>query len=248
MSFFKIDVCLIGSRRPDVLEKTLESFSLLCFKHFHIERFIVNLDPIFGTKNDEQLCIRILERFFPYFDITIPSMPNFCNAVKTVWSKSTGDLIFHLEDDWIAKRDISDELLSHFKNNNQITQISFNTKEKSWRKATHGDFHEFRKYRRILGIKIPLFKKVPIFTTSPSIIRGDFARNAAFLMKSAFDAEKQFYSGVNMDLQKFCAGYRNMVIGDGPDFWIEDIGRNWSESRGIKKLSANSISRWEIES
>ena len=59
----KIDVCMVAGRRPDLIQTTLDSFNANLFRNFTVERFIVNIDPVFGSDDDQARCSS--RRIFP---------------------------------------------------------------------------------------------------------------------------------------------------------------------------------------
>ncbi len=124
-------------------------------------------------------------------------------------------------------------------------QVSFHTADQNWDIRRKGHFHQRNEYGRLLGIKIPLFRTFPKFTTSPSILRGTFARRCAEMMDLSRDPEKQFYSGVNPALEGYVAGYRNYIFSPERKPVIRDMGREWREQRNIRKVIANATSIWE---
>ncbi|OOG67930.1 hypothetical protein B0E45_20470 [Sinorhizobium sp. A49] len=204
----------------------------------------LNLDPVFGSPEDHAACIQIVRDHFPDAVIFEPEQPGFCAAVARVWSASTSEYVFHLEDDWISLREMGQELLEPFADPS-IMQVSFHTADQNWDIARKGHFHQRNEYARLLGIKIPLFRTFPKFTTSPSILRGNFARHCAGLMDLTRDPEKQFYSGVNPAMEAYVAGYRNYIFSPEAKPVIRDMGREWREQRNIRKVITNSTSTWE---
>jgi hypothetical protein len=240
----KIDVCLVAGSRPELLQTTLTSFREKLFRNFDVARLIVNIDPIFGPERDREECTAILRAFFPSSEISCPEAANFCSAVRTVWQSSSADFILHMEDDWVLERDVSTDLMRETFSEAPVAQVSFNCKEKNWDTGKKGSYHYAKKNYEFMGLKLPVSRRVPRFTTSPSFLRGDFARRCAALMDPGFDPEKQFYSSVNAGLESFVSAYRNFVIGSGPEFWIRDIGRDWRNERGIQKKNIESRSVW----
>lgn len=240
----KIDVCMVAGRRPDLIQTTLDSFNANLFRNFTVERFIVNIDPVFGSDDDQARCREIIHSFFPTAQISEPAEPGFCAAVKRNWAASEAEVIFHMEDDWLLRRPIAPADIAGFQDNPRITQICFNHANKRWPVSEQGPFVSGRKRKKFLGLPTPFRTKAPQFTTSPSFLRGSFARACASLMDQNFDPEKQFFKGVNKPLEEYVSPYLNMVLGEGPDYMILDIGREWRTSRGIKKSLVNKQSVW----
>jgi hypothetical protein len=149
-----------------------------------------------------------------------------------------------MEDDWLLRRPITPADIAGFQDDPRITQICFNHANKRWPVSEQGPFVSGRKRKKFLGLPTPFRTKAPQFTTSPSFLRGSFARACASLMDQNFDPEKQFFKGVNKPLEEYVSPYLNMVLGEGPDYMILDIGREWRTSRGIKKSLVNKQSVW----
>lgn len=240
---FVVDVCIVSGRRPGLLSETLESLSNRVFRHLKLGSVYMNLDPIFGDEADHAACIAHFRERFPGQKIFEPQTPGFAAAVQRLWLATTADFVFHVEDDWIALTDIGEGAFEPFREPS-IAQVSFHTAEKNWDVQRDGHLHRKNEYFRIAGINVPKFTSRPIFTTSPSLLRGDFARECAQLMDVAKDPEKQFYSDVNPRLQAFVAKYDNYIFSPENQPVIKDIGRVWRDSKGIRKITENSSSVW----
>ncbi|MDR6815862.1 hypothetical protein J2X76_001016 [Neorhizobium sp. 2083] len=187
--------------------------------------------------------MRVVESYLPSASFFRPGQPGFGAAVKRLWSNTRSDYVFHLEDDWVALTELGEEIFSPF-SDPRVMQVSFHTADQNWDIAKHGHIHERNEYARFLGIKIPLFRTFPKFTTSPSILRGSFARQAASLMDEARDPEKQFYSGVNAKLEELAAPHKNYIFSPRQTPVIRDTGREWRDNRKIKKVIENTTSYW----
>ncbi|CAI9416484.1 hypothetical protein ANOBCDAF_03732 [Pleomorphomonas sp. T1.2MG-36] len=240
---YPVDLCIIASRRPDLLSLTLSGFSSRVFSNMIIDRVFVNIDPIFGGDLEHSQCIHAVLQHFPTAKIFEPNVPNFCAAVRRVWGATEGRFVFHLEDDWVPLYSMGDELFEKF-DVAGVAQVSFHTIDRRWDIRRKGNFHHSRVYRKILGVKMPTNRYFPRFSTAPSLLMGDFARACALRMIDAYDPEKQFYSGVNVSLQDYVSPYKNYIYSiDGMPV-IRDLGREWSAKRGIVKHVADSKSIW----
>lgn len=238
-----IDLCIVATRRPDLLAQTLASFQEKIFGTLDLSGAYLNLDPAFGSVEDHRACVEIFRSHFPDSVIFQPKSAGFCAAVARLWAATSADYVFHLEDDWIALRDMGGEILAPFKDP-AITQVSFHTADQNWDIRRKGHFHRRNEYARLFGIKIPLFRTFPKFTTSPSILRGGFARHCAGLMDLSRDPEKQFYAGVNPALEAYVAPRRNYIFSPEARPVIKDMGREWREQRHIQKVITNATSTW----
>ncbi|MEI2298056.1 glycosyltransferase family 2 protein [Ensifer sp. MJa1] len=240
----KIDLCIVSTRRPDLLATTLKSFSDQVFSNFEIENVLVNLDPLFGDEDDHARCAELVRTIFPRSVLFEPDRPSFPMAVQRLWSSTRSEFVFHLEDDWVALEDIGEAVLSPFADR-QVAQVSFHTKEKKWDVKRNGHFHRRKEYLRILGIKIPTFTTFPIFTTSPCILRGEFGRECAKLMDVSKDPEKQFYYGVNPELERYVSKSKSFVYSPNNTPVIADIGRDWQKLKNVRKVIRDAASYWE---
>ncbi|KQS80874.1 hypothetical protein ASG25_04930 [Rhizobium sp. Leaf384] len=237
-----IDICVVAGRRPDLLEATLRDFQDRCFRFLDISACFVNIDPIFGDADDARACVSIVDRLFPGAIVFQPEKANFCSAVKRLWSSTSADHVFHLEDDWRTLTPLDQSILAPFADQS-VQQVSLHTINQNWDIRRKGHLYEKRSFK-LWGVKLPSFRRRPLFSTSPSVLRGDFARLAAGLLDPAYDPEKQFYSNTNMVLQTRVAPYRTYIFSPNRTPVIEDTGRLWRDERRITKAFANGQSIW----
>ncbi|WP_284776270.1 hypothetical protein [Agrobacterium sp. lyk4-40-TYG-31] len=239
-----IDITIVAGRRPDLLERTLESFSQNAFKFHRVVNVYANIDPIFGTPDDEAQCISLLKRYFPAPIIYTPEKAGFGAAVKRLWQATSADYVFHLEDDWIALDTLDARVEACF--NDKVKQVSFHSASQNWDIKKRGHLHRGKHYWKFAGIRVPRGTYTK-FTTSPSVLDGKVARSSAELMDPAFDPEKQFYSNVNKKLEQHIAPFENYIFSPGGVPVVEDTGRDWREQRGIQKKIVNAASSWVSE-
>lgn len=238
-----IDLLLVCGARPSLLKQTLDSFSEKVFGSFSIANTFVNIDLFQGGPAEVSQTEAIVRKFFPDAVIRMPSTPSFTRAVIWLWSSVRSPFCLHLEDDWIADATImADMIIPHF--SRSVRQVSILTKEKNWPSSEL--YHCKWRRRRFLGIDMgrKMLRDEPVFTTSPSFLEAEFARNCAALMNSELDPEKQLYDGRNSKLGAYVAGYRNRVIGSGPPFLIRDNGRAFRKSLGVEKRIVDGRSVW----
>ena len=238
-----IDICLVSTRRPDLLKPTLESFQQRFFNNFAIGKFYANIDPIFGDAEDHRMVVALIRQYFPDADIHEPETPGFCQAVKHNWLATSADYVLHLEDDWRLNVNIGHDALADF-SDARVAQVAFHSEEKNWDARRRGKIHYRRKNLKLFGFQLPIKYKVPVFTTSPSLLRGDFARHAANLFDTRLDPEKQFYNGINERLERYVSPFLSTLFSDDSGFVITDLGRDWREQRGIRKSIENGTSVW----
>jgi len=245
--FETIDVCITAARRPDLLAATLESFDRNLLWNFHIGRFIVNIDPVFGTIDDEKACFDLVRSYREDAIVHLPEAPGFTAAVKRNWSATTAETVLHLEDDWLLQRAVSPGIVDAFGKDPSLAQICFNHATKAWDGKRRGAACYHRQRRTILGLPMPFKRKVPAFLTCPSFFRGSFLRKAAGLLDLNYDPEKQFFSRVNRPLESYVSAFHNIMVGEAPDYYIVDTGREWRENRGIEKYVLQAQSYWQLK-
>lgn len=226
-----VDLVLICGRRPALLERTLASFAQAVFPAFRFSNVIVNIDPFCGTAADGHICADLIRRHFPDALIFAPDTPGFGAAVIRAWQASESDVLFHLEDDWLALEPITPaEVEAEL--TGDVMGLTLMCATKNTRNQP------FQTARRIMvgtdGTSRDVF--VNAFSTSPGFLAGGFARKAAALMRPELDPEKQFFRSLNPDLEAFAFQYRcKFVFGKRSPFVIKDIGRDWQRENGIVK-------------
>jgi hypothetical protein len=236
-----IDVTLVAGRRPDLLGRTLASFSEGLFRHFRIADVHANIDPVFGDAAEGRACREAILKHFPQATIHEPEDACFGGAVKRVWGETTSDLVFHLEDDWllnapVTPRDIEPLLVGRTRAVVLIAQVH------GWN--GRDQFNTRRRKTRLFGVTLRQ-REVDVFSTSPQFIDGAFARRAAELMDPDLDPEKQMRPPHNPALRAFVDEYRCRLLPSptGGEMLI-DIGRPWREARNIRKIVAEGVSTW----
>jgi hypothetical protein len=242
-----IDVCVTAARRPDLLAATLESFDKNLLSNFEIGRFIINIDPVFGTVDDEEACIDLVRAYRADAIIHRPEAAGFTAAVKRNWRSTAAETVLHLEDDWLLQRPVSPDIIDAFGKDPSLAQICFNHATKAWDGKRKGTSCYHRQRRAFLNLPVSFKRKVPAFLTCPSFFRGSFLRGAADLLDQNYDPEKQFFSQVNKPLESYVSTFHNIMIGDAPDYYIVDTGREWRQKRGIEKYVLEAQSYWHGE-
>jgi len=106
-----IDLVMICGRRPSLLSQTLASFGARMFPHFRFANVIANIDPFMGDTAAGDDCEDLLRATFPrgatQLHIFRPETAGFAAAVQRAWLATKSDFVFHMEDDWTARDDIT---------------------------------------------------------------------------------------------------------------------------------------------
>jgi len=238
----RFDILITSGARPGLLEQTLSSFQENLFRNVSPNTCFINIDPFEGGKEEIELCEEICGRYFDRVIAHKPAKSHFTKAVKWLWSSPETDWCLHIEDDWMLRRPVElDEILAAMKRN--VVQISFMTKEKLW--TSKSKYHYAGGRRKILGIDIGrgLDKTRPVFGTSPSFLRTEFAKHCASLMDDTLDPEKQLHRH-NPALNEYTRHFRNRFLGSPEDHVALDIGREHRSKLGIEKKTVQGRSEW----
>lgn len=236
-----LDLALVSGRRPELLAQTLASFGERLFPGFSISGVFANIDPVFGDEADQAACRETILSHFPQAQIFEPGPPGFGAAVQRVWAATTGDLVFHMEDDWVLNEPLgpADILPLMTGDTRSVAPVSV---EMGW--DGQALFNQRRHKRRVMGL--PLGRVTfNVFGTSPRFLDGHFARRCAELMNPSLDPEKQMRRPGNPALIACQQPFRCRLLPGRtrPDL-ITDIGRGWRAARGIDKVVTGGVSTW----
>jgi len=235
-----IDLTLVAGSRPELLQRTLDSFEKHVFGFVPISQVYVNIDRHGGTESDRNECVAIVLSFFPRAFVTTPTINSFGSAVKNLWSLPQAENFLHLEDDWVANHDIRFDRL----------KLPPDARTKQWflvkPQVSQSILTSYR-FRPVRGI--PFFlpnPSSPAFTTSPSILNSAFAHRVSQLMKPDLNPEKQMFNGLNPSLEEELKNFRSKAL---VSWWekplITDIGREWQKARGIQVEIVDGIHGYE---
>lgn len=237
-----IDLRIIATRRPKLLERTLSSVVEIGLKGFNIRRISMNIDPAFGDQTADAETGEVLKKFFPDAEIFRPLQPSFGAAVRRLWEMGGQRPFFHLEDDWIAKEPFSVEKVEDaFKSG-----VGAVTPLPEGLNISPEVIYSVRRLRyRFFGIPYWAYTVTKLGTT-PKFLLPDFASSCAAVMDPRLDPEKQMRPKRNPTLAKVIASKRNKFLraSDGGPI-LFDIGREWRDERKIKKIVKNDVSTWE---
>ena len=239
----EIDLVIVSGRRPDLLERTLESFQQNLLSHASVANCYANIDPFAGDDSDLDACKMAITSRFPRAVISAPSVCGFGTAVKSLWSQVTSDYFLHLEDDWLLLETLNpDDVISHLTGMTASARLV--SKELGWDGSA-----EFRERTvREKSKRGVVERRVSSFTLGPAFFTRDFAKGAAALMRPELDPEKQFLKHFNAALGLYSEPYRCRIIGGcrQPEL-VQDIGRVWRETHRITKHTGGGKSTWVRE-
>jgi len=242
-----MDLVMICGRRPSLLAQTLDSFGAKVFGHFTFANVIANIDPFMGDDADGDACADLLRAAFPpertALHIFRPETPGFAAAVQRAWRATSSDFVFHLEDDWTAREDITPQPFFDLMAPPDVQAVTLVCATKHTRGLPQQTYRRITRSPRGYILKDEL---INAFSTSPGMFKGPFLRAAAELLNPAFDPEKQFYKGLNPALEELALPYRCMFLrGASQREAIDDIGRDYRDQLGLKKALVDGQAVWE---
>jgi hypothetical protein len=207
-----INVTIVATLRPDILKRTLDSFSWMVRAERHIFSAVINIDraPEDADCSVDDV-LKVVKEYMPVRCVMSPEQPSFARAVRNVWEASDSRYVLHLEDDWEFVREIN---------------IDWCVDEME---AGRADYVRFSK--RTLSERVMSEKFKP--SLLPSLWLGDSVRCLARAMVDNKDPEKQLRRGVeSADIDAHLPG---KIIDYPGDECVRDIGREWREARQLGK-------------
>lgn len=239
-----IDITMTATLRPEIIEKTLQSFRAKLF-HDVDAQVIVNVDPVGPGSVDDVL--GVVYGNFPVKAVRTPREASFAKAFKWAWSMADAEYVFHLEDDWLLARPVDIRKLMGILQIEQIASVRLPQfaagleTMKNWNKI-------FRRAGRYY-YEPPQGEDWLGFCGHPTLIKGEFVRRCAPLIDENLNPEKQFHSG-NPELNKEFGKWKYVVYGEPADPpsppLVIDIGRQWMVKSGWTKAGNRAwFTKWE---
>ena len=234
-----MNVAITATYRPEILDRTLDSFRKYLFKHRMREfRVVVNIDPVgskFPRGNDVFL---VLSEYFGKIYLNAPPQGHFGKAFHWCWSNCEGDLVFNLEEDWELLEPVNlDNMINMFNRFPLLSHLrlsAFRSMEdhcKMWNHFTrwNGSFFEIQEEDKgRIG-----------FAGHPSLNRGSFVRNIASVLNPHLNPEKQIKARYRPAKPYIDRGMFGVYILPNSEPQIKDIGREWMRANGYEKEGEN---------
>ena len=230
----KLDVVIISTIRPDILEITLNSFKHKLLRSFDV-RVIINVDPAGETSRYSQLdIVGICERYFDVVVSRISETASFSAAVQWCWRQVETDIFFHLEDDWLLKKQITPKnVLALFENDN-VVSVTLNKRNQSISDTAYNDSESENSnvnndYIRVRNLSL-----------SPGFFRARYINELLSVFDITKDPENQFTgkgSTTSYPHPVFLRSNtkRRLVI---------DTGTKWRNSMAFRKWGNQPDIRW----
>jgi hypothetical protein len=216
-----IDVTMTAACRPELVFRTLKSFKEMLFDRLPVRAFFLNVDPVWGTKDQGREVEAIGRSFFNSVEVRFPLTGSYGGAVKWLWSRPETEWFLHLEDDWTMTNRISLNRLTSQMNSGAAQIVLANWK------------------------RLQRQRKPPKLGLCPLFSKREFGRLASGHMNPDLDPDKQFRNGTNPALEQAIAGYHAVYFGGAlTRETIVDIGRDWRQDRKIEKKIIDGVSVW----
>jgi hypothetical protein len=202
--------------RPDVVEKTYESFTKnlqgISFKDVTLYLNIDNFPDISEEDNRNRVA-DIARKYFGNVILNMPEKPNFANAVKWCFSKIETYYNFHLEDDWELLTPLKVSSFNQFFISPHVQQVAL----RAWKSAGAS------------------------FFLSPSFIRGSFCRIVANKINEGDNPEIQIRNmNHGFDTKSFL-----YFPFDRREVILRDLGRPWIMGSRFDRGSSH-FTQWSI--
>lgn len=214
MTIYDIQFTITATLRPEILSRTLDSFSRkitdVSLKDLGC---IINIDCAPKDYCDPNDIIELCSKYFKNVHYKISRNPNFCVSVKWLWSQATSPFIFHLEDDWELLNTVKiGDFLEFFNKNPNLYQLRLRKRTKEY----------------------GMWK----FGLSPCIISSSFYSQFAKLNNDENPEVQLNSSGISPEgrvavypeanIDPYTKAHSDYVV-------VLDIGRDWRAQHGMSK-------------
>ena len=208
----KIDITMVATIRPNILDRTLESFCLNLFIDNNRYNLILNIDNI-GEKKPREEVFKVASKYFKNIIVNYPEEPSFSKAVIWTFSQTTEKYVFHLEDDWILLRPLNIELMIEcLEKYSNLASLRLN-KNKLEKRTIIGDY---------------TLSPLNMLSLNPTLFKGDFIRNIYPLMKPNLNPEKQLRKDEKTKRGNYINQWNfGIHTKETSSIVILDIGRDW---------------------
>jgi hypothetical protein len=239
-----IDICITATKRPELLTRTLESFEKNLFKDLKKFRAVINIDDAGPKERKAREVLYLCKKKFGEVVHRYGTQPHFGRAFHWVWSNSSSDLMFHLEEDWelLVSVDL-EKYMAMFKKHKKLAHLRLSwvktTKTcKNWRSQFpfNGDFFECPKnVRGSVG-----------WCGHPSFNDKRFVKKVLKFLNPNQNPEKQIKKGG--DIGKILNSWRfGVYSSQNSSAQIRDIGRLWMAKNGFKKREPKYFfTQWDV--
>ena len=229
----KMDVVIIATLRPEILEITLSSFSKKLLHNYEV-RAIVNVDSVGDANCSAEDVLNVCSRYFKNVVSRTPASASFSSAVEWCWSQVNSEIFLHLEDDWCLKKKVYPARIEKAFENKDVVSLRLNLKNNK-EHLTDGS----SVYATGLGL-------------NPSFFRLSYIKKLLRDFDLSKDPEKQFSCNVQkLSKEKLPPSYPIFLIYGEPNesSYVIDTGKKWRKRIGLSKWSEKSTNgiTWELK-
>jgi hypothetical protein len=236
-----IDIVTTSTIRPEIIDKTYASFTKYLLKNMDDYRLLINVDPIGDKKSCQDDVLRIAKKYFKNVIYNFPDKPSFTKSVIWLWSHTTSDYVFHLEDDWVILQSVDiNDMINLMNKYSKLCAMRLS-------KGTMGAGGKILKSfpcSYVDSIDKKKFQLFPRISLNPSLFRGEFVRGSAKIMTPDINPESQLVKGWarkhrdfdSSEIDRYLEGWDYGVytaVGSSP--LVSDIGRKWRLKMNVKR-------------
>ena len=229
-----INVTTTATLRPDILDRTLNSFFANMFVDRDV-RLILNIDPVGDSAYTPGDVLEVATKYFGHaVNAHVADDGNFSAACIRVWSAVESEYFINLEDDWELIRPVSlDDMvrLMDAHSNLAILRLPFTdsetTRAKQWNLWYPWNGVFFQCPRELKG--------TAGFCNHPSLIRKEFMHRITPNMDPYLCPEKQI-KGHSPVMRRILEQYEYGVFQiPQSEKAVVDIGRQWLYEHKLRK-------------
>jgi hypothetical protein len=121
--------------RPELLDLCYRSFTSRLLYAFPRRRLILNVDP-YGDPRPAADVADVARRYFDEVVLNTPESGSFARAVRWGWQQVRSPVFFHLEDDWLLRRQVDLRLVRDAFADARVAQLAFQLGQPSARRST----------------------------------------------------------------------------------------------------------------
>jgi hypothetical protein len=169
-----IDITMATVIRPEIITKTLKSFTERMLTDRARYRLILNIDNI-GEDFSPLHIVNIAKQYFDNIVYNVADTPNFCFAMKWLWEQVETDIVFNLEDDWYLHRFVDvDDMLRIMNENPKMVSLRLAKMDVPSKK----EFHLFQAAWEYQSKNLFISRRPHAFGLNPALVRKKYIKEA----------------------------------------------------------------------
>ena len=236
-----VDITMPTTLRPSVLERTLSSFCENLFTERDRYRLIMNIDQV-GEDCSPMDVVRVASEFFSSVSFRVSDSPSFPMAFKWCWMQTQTPFVFHMNEDWELRRHVDiDHMIELMAKTPTLACLRLNKMKIPLKDIEFFGCRFFLKNGCLMARH-----RHDQFSSNPELVRGRFIQAALRYLNDSDNPEAQFRGG-SLDLWLNVSMYWDYALyaAPGDDELIVDIGKDWMEKEGMKKIGDQfSFTNW----